>query len=90
MGPSSQRVSLQLLARMQIFHRDTCAHTHTRPFVYQTIETMDVKELELPQESDAEQKEKLKPGASQRGSLSLRQISHHFDKLSDHLPGDWS
>ena len=46
---------------------------------------MDVKELELPQEQDAEQRERLKPGASQSGSLSLRQTSHRSDKPPDHL-----
>lgn len=62
---TSVAISLTVLAAMQVFERGL------PPFGYWTIETMNLKELEVPQESLGEEKV-CEPGAGQ-GSLSPTQ-----------------
>lgn len=57
------------------------------PFGYQTIEIVDPKKLEFPQESRAGGRERLIPTSQKRNLPPPIEISHSSARVSNHLAG---
>jgi hypothetical protein len=98
-GSSLKKSSTHMLAKLRVkrspifppqsmailtvktFERDTCI----LPITHQTTKTIVLKELEFPQESQAQMRKIQNPCASQRGHLSSRKRFHVVCQLSEHL-----